>query len=1415
MKSTPSSAVLQVCISLIFLIAISTVAYAETAEFFYYQEGEYEEDWFQGFEEEPYEEISKEEDHLLIHAYGEAEGGDHGTGSWVTEVDLTGIEEVTIDWEHEGDGRNEEESYFAITTDYGDGIPYGTRDDLDDEPQVEVGIFRDGDEFEDRLEETLDTQNLEGEYYLKIQQWGGDHHQQSEESILRTYNVWGEGELVFEDPEVETHEATEVGSSSATLHGELVDLGDLEEADLYFYWREEDEEEWEEELVEEGVDVDGYSYDEELTGLDEGTTYDFYAYAEGEADEETLSDGGDELSFTTETIDPPELDTLPAEDVTHDSATLRGDLTDLGSAEEVDVYFQWREDGDEDWTDTEDETLEEPDEFDYELDGVLDPETDYEFRAYGEGDEDEQGDILEFTTGFHEAVTQGLVAADTTEDLYSGERVRLQDVGFFESTSEGFALTSVQEQIVGAAEDFGTRAGLMRDSFQEIGTVTHESPITLFDTVTDQFVGVVDEIEGRLGTVREGFQDIGVYDDPSIGLRLQEASEQVVGLQSYFEDSLNLFRHAVQKIDISKRAIMPEDMVILFQDIGVQLERYTEIDVLRDEVQNVGFFDQIDDILLVEESFEQEFGVFDNIESIFRPGQVQEQFAGLVGEIDSRVDLTREMAQNIDVSRALFDTLDLGRLGEQLIATDSFVESRVHQFRERFQDMGFQWDYSENIRFGETEDERFGIVDVVDTTLGLFRTVFQRSDIFSTVSTTDWLVADWSIIKPDELPDGSWMSDPTEVEGLEETEENHLVLSDDEGELFEGYEFLENVHFHESEDPWVIDREQTGGTTQHVSDEQYQEGGSIETWVADESTEEAYVTQSFEEFTSDDIEGELDFSAAYTLGDVEHQEPEEFTIEFEIRDGGTWEELYSETYIEPEEFDTWEEVEETYTPDGEVDSVRARILLEATDHPSQPTDVWTYVDALSLTGDYWEEGEAHDEGHRISRYYETGIEEVGESGISWDSVEPDGTDVDIYTAVTEEDNPPEDWGDPVVEGEGFVEERTNLTGRYLWFKQELTSDGEESPTLEGQTAWINEYETREFHEDLSQELVAHDTTEDAFSVERFSLQDMGFVESLTDRYAAWQDFGQDVGIVESFGDRIGLLHENIQNIATTFDTLETLNLEVTREQITEFIGDLREEVGLDIELDQEIPVFYETQQFFRSEQTLGQELGLTEDLAYRTHFLREGLADFGVSDDSTGLFGSLVSMEENIGISQRLERRIGTFVELEQQVDSFREVGEIARLDRTREQVAGFAESMEEGVTLVRSRFQDLVGLADTFDLISLDQLNEETVGLSDEFDATGNFIREGFQDLSVWEEVQESARYGEIEAQFVEAIYEIEDRISMLQRVSQDLGISFDILLDPPRVRELITQTVGIDDTFDSTAGLFRDRVGVGNGVV
>jgi len=210
---------------------------------------------------------------------------------------------------------------------------------------------------------------------------------------------------------VSTLPVEEKDSYSALLRGELVDMGFSEEVDVYFYWRERGEEGWNEVFVK-TMNSSGV-FEHRLEDLTLGSHYEYYAYAEGE-----LSAEGSVRTFKI--TEPPNIETHGAEEITYDSARLRGELLELGTAYSVSVSFQYRERHEEEWKETSSQTLTEPGKFHIHAQG-LQPDTQYEFRARAAGDEEDHGVTMNFTTEELPTYEMDIVSSEGGEVVEPGE----------------------------------------------------------------------------------------------------------------------------------------------------------------------------------------------------------------------------------------------------------------------------------------------------------------------------------------------------------------------------------------------------------------------------------------------------------------------------------------------------------------------------------------------------------------------------------------------------------------------------------------------------------------------------------------------------------------------------------------------------------------------------------------------------------------------------------------------------------------------------------------------------------------------------------------------------------------------------------------------------------------------------------
>ena len=139
---------------------------------------------------------------------------------------------------------------------------------------------------------------------------------------------------------VETDGATDVTDRSATLNGNLTALAGAENATVRFeYWVEGDRANSTNTTA---MTVGNGTFAWGVSDLSNDTTYVYVAHAE--ANDTTAV--GTERTFTTLAEAPLGVETLAASDVGPTSATLNGELTGLGGAENATVRFEYWVEGD-------------------------------------------------------------------------------------------------------------------------------------------------------------------------------------------------------------------------------------------------------------------------------------------------------------------------------------------------------------------------------------------------------------------------------------------------------------------------------------------------------------------------------------------------------------------------------------------------------------------------------------------------------------------------------------------------------------------------------------------------------------------------------------------------------------------------------------------------------------------------------------------------------------------------------------------------------------------------------------------------------------------------------------------------------------------------------------------------------------
>jgi len=270
---------------------------------------------------------------------------------------------------------------------------------------------------------------------------------------------------IGDPPTVSTVSAINITTNSATLRGNLTDWGSLPvENDVIVYFAYSD--------VSGDLDIftpfqnmsDTGPFSANISGLSPGTTYYFRAIAIGDD-----TGTGIELSFTTQPSLPPppqemywiipEVITVAATNITHDSATLNGMLKNPGTAPSVFVYFGYGLRGTyASYTFTPLEEMAGAGPFSFDISGLA-PGTTYHFMAFARGDGRNYGFDLSFETLQPPDVITGTVSSITIgEATLNGN---LADLGTADNVSVFFeyGLTagygdSTPAQVVGATGAF-------------------------------------------------------------------------------------------------------------------------------------------------------------------------------------------------------------------------------------------------------------------------------------------------------------------------------------------------------------------------------------------------------------------------------------------------------------------------------------------------------------------------------------------------------------------------------------------------------------------------------------------------------------------------------------------------------------------------------------------------------------------------------------------------------------------------------------------------------------------------------------------------------------------------------------------------------------------------------------------------
>lgn len=196
-----------------------------------------------------------------------------------------------------------------------------------------------------------------------------------------------------EDLAATTDAVTDLEATTATLNGTLDARGAAIDVDVNFEYREAGTSDPFTTTATQTLSQPG-DFDEGITGLTDGTTYEYRALA----DNGSATAEGDLVEFTAGATLPTML-TFAADNVGATAADFNGELFLLGSATSVDVYFQWREVGETALNSTTPQTLSSTGLFDATVSGLTEGTT-YEFRAAGSSTAgDAFGDFVEVVPG--------------------------------------------------------------------------------------------------------------------------------------------------------------------------------------------------------------------------------------------------------------------------------------------------------------------------------------------------------------------------------------------------------------------------------------------------------------------------------------------------------------------------------------------------------------------------------------------------------------------------------------------------------------------------------------------------------------------------------------------------------------------------------------------------------------------------------------------------------------------------------------------------------------------------------------------------------------------------------------------------------------------------------------------------------
>ena len=318
-------------------------------------------------------------------------------------------------WDTETTGQSTSEGGTGLTTDEMQGS--------------EAETNMDGFEFEGAWSLVVENENSDGDGYPILR--AIDFETQGDEQSL---NITGYFPELFE-LSVETNPATDISAFSATLNGELVELDEeADDADVFF--------EFGENVTDAQTTIQTLTgpatFDELVDELTNDTTFEFRAVAEAQdADNETFTDEGDILTFTTENT---QIDVQTnAADENAFFVTANGEVVDIGAYDSADTFFEFGF-GAVDDESTDVVTVESATALAEELGPFESGSDTAEFRAVAIGENDGiryEGDTLTFTTDT--ATIEGVINRD---DPIEGAVVKAEN----KSTGESYGRDETDAQ---------------------------------------------------------------------------------------------------------------------------------------------------------------------------------------------------------------------------------------------------------------------------------------------------------------------------------------------------------------------------------------------------------------------------------------------------------------------------------------------------------------------------------------------------------------------------------------------------------------------------------------------------------------------------------------------------------------------------------------------------------------------------------------------------------------------------------------------------------------------------------------------------------------------------------------------------------------------------------------------------------